>query len=264
MKKLTAILLSTVMVLSLAACGSQDSGKSGSDTLPSGTAGTGNESQESVGQQEDEDTGASIADSTADMAADSSEDVEAEEEDSPAEVSEEAAADEAGSESQTGEGRTLVVYYSATGHTGNVAGYIAAATDGDVFELVPAEAYSSEDLNWSDENSRVVYEHDHPDEREVELVEATVADWDSYDTVFIGFPIWWGIAAWPVDSFIAANDFTGKTVVPFCTSSSSGLGESGRLLAEAAGTGEWLEGMRFSSGASEDTVKEWVESLNLQ
>ncbi|HIZ55433.1 MAG TPA: hypothetical protein H9671_04410 [Firmicutes bacterium] len=77
------------------------------------------------------------------------------------------------------------------------------------------------------------------------------------------YPIWWGIAAWPVDGFIAANDFTGKTVIPFCTSASSGLGESGELLAEQAGTGEWLEGRRFSSSVSQDTIQEWIDSLNL-
>ena len=77
------------------------------------------------------------------------------------------------------------------------------------------------------------------------------------------YPIWWGIAAWPVNGFIDANDFSGKTVIPFCTSSSSGLGESGELLAEAAGTGNWLEGQRFRSGAHEDDVKDWVAGLEL-
>ena len=89
-------------------------------------------------------------------------------------------------------------------------------------------------------------------------------NWDSYDTVFIGYPIWWGIAAWPTDSFVAANDFTGKTVIPFCTSSSSGFGESGQLLAELAGTGEWLEGQRFSSSVDESGVVEWVNGLNIE
>ena len=74
-------------------------------------------------------------------------------------------------------------------------------------------------------------------------------------------PIWWGVAAWPVDTFVEANDFTGKTVIPFCTSSSSGLGDSGELLAELAGTGDWQEGMRFRSGVSETDVQDWVESL---
>ena len=160
-------------------------------------------------------------------------------------------------------GKTLVVYYSATGNTEEVANYIAAATNADVFELEPAEPYTDDDLNWTDENSRVVYEHDNPDARDVELVSTTVPNWDTYDTVFIGYPIWWGIAAWPVDGFVEANDFTGKTVIPFCTSSSSGLGESGALLAEAAGTGNWMEGERFRSGTSETDVTDWVTGLGL-
>ena len=158
-------------------------------------------------------------------------------------------------------GKTLVVYYSATGNTENVANYIAAATNGDLFKLEPAEPYSDADLNWTDDNSRVVREHDNPDERDVALVKSTVENWDEYDTVFIGYPIWWGIAAWPVDGFIGANDFTGKTVIPFATSSSSGLGESGELLAQMAGTGDWQEGQRFRSGVSESDVTAWVESL---
>ena len=160
-------------------------------------------------------------------------------------------------------GKTLVVYYSATGNTENVANYIATATDGDLFELEPAEPYSDADLNWTDDNSRVVREHDDESLRDIELVADAVENWDSYDTVFIGYPIWWGIAAWPVNGFIEANDFTGKTVIPFCTSSSSGLGESGELLAEMAGTGDWQEGQRFRSGASEDDIVAWVEGLGL-
>ena len=158
-------------------------------------------------------------------------------------------------------GKTLVVYSSATGNTENVANYIAAATNGDLFELEPVEPYSDADLNWTDDNSRVVREHDDESLRDIELVADTVENWNSYDTVFIGYPIWWGIAAWPVDGFVEANDFTGKTVIPFCTSSSSGLGESGELLAEMAGTGDWQEGQRFRSGASEADVTAWVESL---
>ena len=157
--------------------------------------------------------------------------------------------------------KTLVVYYSATGNTKEAAEYIASATGGDLFELVPVEPYSDEDLNWNDENSRVVYEHDNPDERNVPLVAATVDNFNEYDTVFIGYPIWWGIAAWPVNGFIEANDFTEKTVIPFCTSASSGLGDSGKLLKEAAGNGNWLEGKRFFSGVSETEVAEWIQSL---
>ena len=142
-----------------------------------------------------------------------------------------------------------------------VANYIAAATGADLFELEPVEEYSSADLDWTDKNSRVSQEYAEPDKRTVELVSTTVEDWESYDTVFIGYPIWWHIAAWPVNGFVEANDFTGKTVIPFCTSSSSDLGESGELLEELAGTGEWLEGERFRSSASETDVQTWVESL---
>lgn len=157
----------------------------------------------------------------------------------------------------------LVVYFSATGNTETAANLIAEATGADVFKLEPAQPYTDADLNWTDESSRVVYEHDNPDDRHVELVADTVENWDQYDTVFIGYPIWWGIAAWPVDGFVEANDFTGKTVIPFCTSSSSGLGESGDLLAELAASGDWQEGQRFRSGASQADVTAWVESLNL-
>lgn len=135
------------------------------------------------------------------------------------------------SQKETLTGKTLVVYFSATGNTESAANYIAQATGGDLFELEPAEPYTDEDLNYNNDNSRVSREHEDESLRNVELVADTVENWDDYDTVFIGYPIWWGIAAWPVDSFVEANDFTGKTVIPFATSASSGLGQSGKLLA---------------------------------
>ena len=144
-----------------------------------------------------------------------------------------------------------------------MAEMIAEATCGDLFELEPADPYTDEDLNYNDENSRVSQEYADESLRNVELVAATMEGFDEYENVFVGYPVWWGIAAWPVNTFIEANDFTGKTVIPFCTSASSGLGESGELLAELAGTGDWLEGMRFRSGASEEDVVTWVESLGL-
>lgn len=160
-------------------------------------------------------------------------------------------------------GKTLVVYFSASGNTEKAAEYIAKATNGNLFELEPKNPYSDDDLNWRDSDSRVNYEHDNESARNVELVSTTVENWESYDTVFIGYPIWWGIAAWPVDSFVKNNDFTGKTVVPFCTSTSSGLGDSGRLLEEMAGTGNWLSGERFSGSVSESDVTDWVNSLDI-
>lgn len=144
-----------------------------------------------------------------------------------------------------------------------VANVIAESLGADVFELEPAEPYSDDDLDWTQDDSRVMKEHDNSDTRDVELVASTPTAWESYDTVLIGYPIWLGIAAWPVDHFVQENDFNGKTVVPFCTLSSSGLGESGTLLEKMAGTGNWLEGKRFQSSVSEEEVQAWVESLEI-
>ena len=235
MKKLTAILLSVLLVFSLAACGNNQQAK---DTTPE-------PSSEPVSETTSEPEKAEQSSETSSAS-------QSENEDNTVDTDVES----------TG-GKTLIVYYSASGNTEEVANYIASATGGDLFEIVPTEIYTNADLDWTDDDSRVSREHDNEDERDVPLVSDTVDNWDEYDTVFIGYPIWWGIAAWPVDGFIKANDFTGKTVIPFCTSSSSGLGESGELLEEMAGTGEWLEGERFRSGASEETVRSWVEGLGL-
>ena len=225
MKKLTALLLSVVLVLSLAACGSANKPAS-STTQPETSAPT-----------EQPATEPSESSSTA-----------------PAESE---------PETQPETGKTLVVYYSASGNTERVAKDIAEAAGADLFEIVPAELYTSDDLNWTNPDSRVSREHDDESLRDVPLTTTEVSDWDSYDTVFIGYPIWWGIAAWPVDTFVKNNDFTGKTVIPFATSSSSGMGQSGSLLADMAGTGEWQEGQRFSSGVSGDDVQSWVNGLGL-
>lgn len=225
MKKLTALLLSVVLVLSLAACGSANKPAS-STTQPETSVPT-----------EQPTTEPSESSSTA-----------------PAESE---------PETQPETGKTLVVYYSASGNTERVAKDIAEAAGADLFEIVPTEVYTSDDLDWTNPDSRVSREHDDESLRDVPLTTTEVPDWDSYDTVFIGYPIWWGIAAWPVDTFVKNNDFTGKTVIPFATSSSSGMGQSGSLLADMAGTGEWQEGQRFSSGVSSDDVQSWVNGLGL-
>ncbi len=222
-KRLFGCLLAGTMLLSLAACGSNDS-------------------------PADDQAAAQLQEETA----------------PPADTAGNTAAPEASAGENTADsGSVLVVYYSASGHTETVAGYIAQATGGDIFEITPVEPYTDDDLNWSDSDSRVTREHEDESLRDVELTTTEVENWDSYDTVFIGYPIWWGIAAWPVDGFVEANDFTGKTVIPFCTSSSSGLGQSGELLAELAGTGDWQDGERFRSSASQEDVNEWVDSLGL-
>ena len=171
------------------------------------------------------------------------------------------ASNEAETDGDGTQGKTLVVYFSATGNTERVAEVIAETTGGELFELEPVDPYTDEDLNYTDDNSRVSQEYADESLRNVELVADTVDDWQDVERVYIGYPVWWGIAAWPVNTFVEANDFTGKTVIPFCTSASSGLGDSGELLAELAGTGDWQEGMRFRSSVSDEDVVAWVESL---
>lgn len=225
MKKLTALFLSFILVLGLAACGNNNTNNTEPSTTETPSAAT----------SEPETTEPPTTDTSETEAADTE---------------------------STG-GKTLVVYYSASGNTENVSNVIAETLGADLFELEPVEPYSNDDLDWTNNDSRVTREHENEDERDVELVSATVDNWSEYDTVFIGYPIWWGIAAWPVDEFIETNDFTGKTVIPFATSASSGMGQSGELLAEMAGTGDWQEGQRFRSGASEDDIVAWVEGLGL-
>ena len=159
---------------------------------------------------------------------------------------------------------TLVVYFSASNNTERVANTIADELDADIFELIPVNPYTSADLNWTTPGSRVNREHEDESLRDIALAADTVENWEQYDNVIIGYPIWWGIAAWPVNNFVKNNDFTGKTVIPFCTSTSSGMGQSGTLLAEMAGTGDWQGGQRFQSGASESTVRNWAAGLDLK
>ena len=168
---------------------------------------------------------------------------------------------EIANQEETETGKTLVVYFSAQGHTEEVAQKIAQNLGADIFEIVPTEEYTSDDLDWTDDNSRVSREYADESLRNTELVSTTVDNWEEYDTVIIGYPIWWGIAAWPVDTFVKANDFNGKTVIPFCTSSSSGLGESGDLLEEEANVGNWLEGQRFRSNPSDSDIDNWTDSI---
>lgn len=169
----------------------------------------------------------------------------------------------AGSDSAEEGTKILVAYYSASGNTRAVAEEIAQETNADLFEITPRDPYTADDLDWTVDGSRVNLEHEDESKRDIPLVQVTPDDFDRYDTVLIGYPIWWAVAAWPVDGFVKDNDFAGKTVIPFCTSTSSGLGNSATGLANLAGSGDWKAGKRFASHPDEDDVREWVESLDL-
>lgn len=155
----------------------------------------------------------------------------------------------------------LVAYFSAQGHTEEVANQLAENLGADVFEITPAQEYTSDDLDWTDDNSRVSREHNDESLQNVELTTTEVPNWDNYDTILLGYPIWWGVAAWSVNTFVENNNFDGKTVIPFCTSASSSIGQSDTRLAELAGTGNWQSGHRFSSNASTDEIKQFTDSL---
>lgn len=233
MKKLIALLLGIIMIFSLAACAGT------TPDTPSGTTpSNGSQTTNGTNDTKKPDSTTSGEDSTT------------------------GTTDPAGTtDTPAAGGKTLVVYFSGSGNTKRVAEDIAAATGGTLFELVPVTPYTSADLSWTTAGSRVNREHDDESLRDIPLVTTTPENFDEYDTVFIGYPIWWGIAAWPVNNFVKNNDFAGKTVIPFATSASSGMGQSGTLLAEMAGTGNWQEGHRFSSGASKSDVEEWVNGL---
>lgn len=249
MKKLTASFMALALAFGLAACGSTEASVSSTSQE---TASPSTEAQASVPESSGVESAAEESSPQESTAAS---------EEANTASGENAASEETSSEDTAEAGKTLVVYFSATGNTERVAEVIAETTGGELFQLEPVEPYTDEDLNYNDENSRVSQEYADESLRDVELVADTVDDWQDVDTVYIGYPVWWGIAAWPVNTFVEANDFTGKTVIPFCTSASSGLGESGELLEELAGTGDWQEGMRFRSSVSEEDVTAWVESL---
>jgi flavodoxin len=153
----------------------------------------------------------------------------------------------------------LVVYFSATGNTKGVAEKIAGITGADTYEIKAAQEYTDADLNWNDSKSRSTKEQNDPSARPE--IGSDAISLDGYTTVYIGYPIWWGEAPRIMDTFVESYSFDGITMIPFCTSGSSGIGKSGKNLADNAGSGTWLDGKRFGAGASEDEISSWIEGL---
>ena len=163
-------------------------------------------------------------------------------------------------QNQAGTGKdTLVVVFSATGTTKGVAERIAAITDAYLYEIIPAEPYSDADLDWNDKNSRTTIEQNDASVRPA--IASEVLSLDGYKTIYIGYPIWWGIEPRIMDTFVESYNFDGITMIPFCTSGSSGIGRSGKNLAELAGCGTWLDGDRLNSSISDADLQTWIDSL---
>ena len=157
------------------------------------------------------------------------------------------------------DGGTLVVYFSATGTTKGVAEKIAAIENADLYEIKAAQEYTAADLNWNDRESRSTKEQNDSSVRP-EIGSERIS-LEGYETIYIGFPIWWGEEPRIMDTFVESYDFDGITMIPFCTSSSSGIGRSGKNLADNAKSGTWLDGKRFSGGVSESELRDWIDGL---
>ncbi len=167
-------------------------------------------------------------------------------------------ATESDTEIETGS-KTLVVYFSATGTTKGIAESIADITGADLYEITAAVPYTDDDRDWTNSDSRCSIEQNDTSVRP-EIGSETIS-LEGYSTVYIGYPIWFAQEPRIMDTFVESYDFTGITVIPFCTSGSSGIGQSGQDLADNAGSGNWIEGMRFAGDALEDEIKEWIDSI---
>lgn len=170
---------------------------------------------------------------------------------------------EAVSESADASGKVLVAYFTGTGNTQAVAQELAGYLGADLFEAVPEDAYEAEDLNFNDRSSRVCQEYAGTMSQDIPLVQNAPDGFEAYETVLVGYPIWWGGAAWPIRRFISENDFAGKTVIPFCTSLSSGLGQSAQRLEELDSAGSWQDGRRFAEHPDLAEVDSWADSLGI-
>lgn len=246
MKKLTAILLSLLMVTGLAACSGNTEQTGQSSTQPStensSPAGTvDNEASAWTDSSSTDNDASSTSDtdsgSTSDM--DSGSTLDNEEESL----------------------KVLVAYFSATGTTEGVAEHIATGLNAELYEIVPEQPYTSADLDWNDNDSRSTIEMNDPNARPA--ISGSVENMEQYDVVFIGYPIWWYDAPRIVSTFMESYDFSGKTIVPFCTSGGSGIGSSATNLEQLTSGAEWLEGQRLNGSDSQDEVMEWVNSLGL-
>lgn len=239
MKKILSIVLAVVMALSLAACG--DGNKPDENSSDTGS------SQNVVENSQTQDNSAASSESKKEQ---------------PAEVPD-YKSDDSQVEPVSGPAgsKVLVVYFSATNNTESVAQKLADGLGADIYEIVPMQPYNDEDLNYGNSKSRSSVEMDDPGARPE--ISGTVENMDQYEVVLIGYPIWWGEAPRIMSTFVESYDFSGKTLAAFCTSASSGFGSSDSALKEAAGSAIWLDGHRFSAGASAEDIMEWADGIGI-
>ena len=153
--------------------------------------------------------------------------------------------------------KVLVAYFSASGVTAKVAGKLAETIGAKLYEIEPEQPYTNDDLNWQNKMSRSSVEMNDNNSRPA--IKTSVDDMDQYETVFVGFPIWWYREPSIIDTFMESYDFSGKTIIPFATSGGSGMGESTNILQSIAGDAKVVQGKRFSSNVSLDELNNWAK-----
>ncbi len=246
MKRFVAVLLTTLAVISLTACGGEK------ESTEERTSDAGNTTE-------------NISGDAASTENDSAETSEQENNEGMPETTTEDGQTDDGAESESmneAEGtKVLVAYFSATNTTEGVAEIIADSLSADLYEIVPEQPYTDDDLNYHDDNSRSTIEMNDSSARPA--ISGSVEDMGQYDIVFIGYPIWWGEAPRIVSTFVESYDFSGKTIVPFCTSGGSGVGSSATNLEALTEGATWLPGTRLNGGSSHETIADWVNGLGL-
>lgn len=229
MKRTLSLFLTMALMLTLAACGS----KGGQDSTSSNPAPEGNTPTSTVPET-----------SPANQRSDTT----------PAEEQTPEGTDNSGK-------KVLIAYFSATNNTEGVANHLNEILDADFYEIVPETPYTSDDLNYNDSSSRSSQEMNDPDSRPV--ISGSVENMEQYDVIFLGYPFWWGEAPRIINTFLESYDLSGKTIVPFCTSGSSGIGSSATKLQDLTDSAAWLEGQRFSGSAARSAVETCVNGLGL-
>lgn len=248
MKKAMTMLLSLLLAFSLTACGSS-TGQSGQSSA-----------EEDVAENAVSEDG--VAESSTDDTIPAGTQQEEAAEGADRQGVQETEAQEADHDSEVPKAKVLVAYFSATNTTEGVAEHIADGLHADLYEIVPEEPYTDADLDYHDNNSRTTIEMNDPDIRPA--IQGSVEDMEQYDVVFLGYPIWWGDAPRIISTFMESYDFSGKTVIPFCTSGGSGIDSSVSNLEKLTEGAEWLTGKRLNGSDSEETVMEWVDGLGLE
>ncbi len=243
MKKYISLLLALLMVFSLTAC----AGNSESETTDAVESNASAEGSSTDSESESEESENASEPESESLHVDETEGGENNE--------------EVANENETDSVSILVAYFSATNTTEGVAEVIADALGADLYEIVPEDPYTDADLNYNDDNSRTTIEMNDPSARPA--ISGSVENMEQYDIVFVGYPIWWGDAPRILSTFMESYDFSGKTIVPFCTSGSSGIGSSASNLQELTDGAEWISGQRLSGSVSRDEVVEWINGLGL-